>query len=510
MLKFSGEYLWLSGTLLVASAIFVLGCSDDDKGCETGILREVQCGAANAGTQIQACVDKEWYITTLCEDAQGNVISGTDTWTDEHCEAGQTRAAVCGSKNQGLKPQVCRQNQWVDTNSCFLGPDGGGFHFPGETTQPPGGDPKPPNPATCSVLTDEDIAGGKVLPENTCYKVERSLNLSEGQLIAKAGVTITFDYGTSLNVYHAGRLITEGTAANKVTFRGATAEAGYWEGINFENTGSGANSLSHVIVRDAGGTHAAVWIHDDNTQLNIEHALFQNNRNTALQVHGQNARMAVSDTEFIGNELPIDIPANLVAQLAPDLRFENNDDNHVRTGGNINTSATWPVLTVPYNIAAIITLEPNVKLTLQPNTTLLFDADMGISVGPGIFVADGSQNQPIVMKASDASFMGQGFWRGVWFNDSESNQNRLEHTQILKAGYSQWHGSHEGSRGALVISGMSNVKLNHIHIEDSGSEGLRIAQYLGKPTVDPCTNITYANNVGNDLEIRQDPIHTCQ
>lgn len=510
MFHFTDKNLWLSAALLLSSATLVLGCSDDDKGCETGILREVSCGPGNAGTQVQACVDQAWYITTLCEDAQGNVISGTDTWTDNYCEAGQTRAAVCGSENQGLKPQVCRQNQWVDSNSCFLGPDGGGFHFPGNDVKPPGGDPKPPNPATCSVLTSEDIEGGKTLPEDTCYKVEDFLQLIDGQLIIKPGVTITFDYNAGLQVLNAGRLVTEGTANKKITLRGKNSEAGYWAGIFIGNTGSGQNTLSHVIIRDSGSSDAAIFVSGDNVRLDVNNAHFENNLHAGLKVNDPNAKVTVASSSFTQNGLPLDIPANLIAKLASDLRFENNEKDHIRTGGHIYESAVWPAFSVPYNIASIISFEDHVKLTLSANSVLLFDSDTGISVKSGILVADGKENDPIVMKASDPSFMSQGFWRGVWFDDSSSAENRLTHVEIYKAGYSQWHGSADGSRGALVISGDSKVQLSNVHIEDSGSEGLRIANYLGKPTVDPCVNITYANNSRDDFVVRGDTDHTCQ
>src|SRR5690625_3770045 len=89
MFNITDKKRWLSAALLLSSATLVLGCSDDDKGCETGILREVSCGPGNAGTQVQACVDQAWYITTLCEDAQGNVISGTDTWRSEERRVGK-------------------------------------------------------------------------------------------------------------------------------------------------------------------------------------------------------------------------------------------------------------------------------------------------------------------------------------------------------------------------------------------------------------------------------------
>ncbi len=74
-----------------------------------------------------------------------------------------------------------------------------------------------------------------------------------GTLTLEPGVVMEFEANTGIDVKSGSALIARGTATQPIQFIGATAVAGFWDGIYFNNTQNPLNELTHVDISYAGG-----------------------------------------------------------------------------------------------------------------------------------------------------------------------------------------------------------------------------------------------------------------
>ncbi|MCF6345291.1 MAG: carboxypeptidase regulatory-like domain-containing protein [Thiomicrorhabdus sp.] len=79
----------------------------------------------------------------------------------------------------------------------------------------------------------------------------------EAALVLEAGVSLTFNSGSTLNVLEAGSLKAIGTEAQPILFTGRDPSPGYWEGIMFHFSSSSNNQLDYVTVEYAGSGNPA-------------------------------------------------------------------------------------------------------------------------------------------------------------------------------------------------------------------------------------------------------------
>lgn len=90
---------------------------------------------------------------------------------------------------------------------------------------------------------------------NVPYGIETNVVIDIKQpLTLNPGVIMEFRENAGLGVYDSGTLNAEGTASEKIIFRGASDEVGYWRGIHTE-TNSSNNVLDHVDISNAGSNY---------------------------------------------------------------------------------------------------------------------------------------------------------------------------------------------------------------------------------------------------------------
>lgn len=108
-------------------------------------------------------------------------------------------------------------------------------------------------------------------------------------------------------------------------------------------------------------------------------------------------------------------------------------------------------------------------LVLQPGTTIEFPEDDGIYVeDAGRLNAEGTEDDPILLTGVDET---RGFWQGVRFNDSNSEDNVFEHVTVEYAGSSKWSGGDE-TKGGVLLQSESQLTVANSTFRENGQAGI--------------------------------------
>jgi hypothetical protein len=134
-----------------------------------------------------------------------------------------------------------------------------------------------------------------VIPQT--YRVLAGFGVS-GALTIQPGVILEFASGANLNVGATGSLVAIGASTNRIQFKGATASAGFWEGITL-TSGNINNRLEFVDVSHTGSNGAkpgAVFMNGA-SKLSIKDSSFRDN--TAYGIYRDSAGSTL--TNISGN-----------------------------------------------------------------------------------------------------------------------------------------------------------------------------------------------------------------
>lgn len=77
--------------------------------------------------------------------------------------------------------------------------------------------------------------------------------INGAKLTLQPGFMMEFEANTGLYIRQNAALSAVGTASNPIRFTGASAVAGFWDGLYFSNTNNPLNELTHVEISHAGG-----------------------------------------------------------------------------------------------------------------------------------------------------------------------------------------------------------------------------------------------------------------
>jgi len=146
---------------------------------------------------------------------------------------------------------------------------------------------------------------------------------------------------------------------------------------------------------------------------------------------------------------------------------------------DITEDTNWTEDLSPIIVTADIEILPDATLTIESNVTVMFDADVNLTVSGGL-VAVGTADEPITFTANDSTEL--GFWEGILVNHTEDVT--LEHVLILYA------------NTALGIED-GGASLNAVEVGYAGEIGIGYRQTSGNLTVD-LSNVN-VNHTGEDV-----------
>jgi hypothetical protein len=287
----------------------------------------------------------------------------------------------------------------------------------------------------------EELAG-EVTEDRTLdcatYRVTDDLRVAAGATLRFVpGVTLSFAPETGLTVDPGGSLRTTGDDGASVTFTGERERPGSWRGIEYEGPDDGVGDLvlHNVVLEYAGsGDRAALEISGatESGTVSITDGLVRKNAGTGVGIASGVGVDAFEGNRITGNGgTPIACTATVVDDLATDNEFAGNDDDAVAVeAATVETPATWTDLGVPYRIDETPTVASH--LTVESGTTVEFDRSQGLRVvESGALTATGEPDSPVTFTGRSAD---PGYWAGLWFEDSDREENRLENVVVEYGG----------------------------------------------------------------------------
>lgn len=315
----------------------------------------------------------------------------------------------------------------------------------------------------CALLEATDLSGNVTLEEG-CYEVNSSVTLS-GNLVLEAGVQMFFGSDAGIRVPNGSTLAAEGTAEKTVLLTGSRSERAYWQGIYFDNSNSAENRLDHVELEFAGSKKwsgaelsvAAVYLTGE-SRVRITNSRFFDNGGPAINIDGSvmNTSALVENTEFEKNTLPVMTRVQAIGWLGEGLVFTDNDKQEISIHTSSNTGAgeiQWRNHGIPYAFQGGLVVEG--ALTLESGTELVFPTDQGVRVTTDASLsAVGTEESVITFRGAEDP---RGFWKGIYFEETASPLNSLDHVLIDGAGGAKWTGA-EHSRGGVYVTG-TNARL---------------------------------------------------
>jgi hypothetical protein len=295
--------------------------------------------------------------------------------------------------------------------------------------------------------------------------------LQQGALRIRDGAEVTFEAGieyrlgvdSEISVAYTGAssLVVQGTAADPVTFRGDSAESGFWHGIRFQNTALSSTALHHTrILHGGGGGNAALWIGApillDNVTLD-ENETGANIGTTGLDP--DSSMLSITGTSGI----PMTADSNALVTIPSDGLFSGNEIDRVEVvGPNYTAAGTVPDLGVPYLLQSDLRLRDGAAMTIAAGTEFIATGDVSVNVGytgAATLIAEGTESAPIVFRGLDDV---SGYWQGLFITAAALSATALDYVEIRNAG--------QASGQALRIA--KNVDVTNTTVAGSLGDGI--------------------------------------
>jgi hypothetical protein len=302
------------------------------------------------------------------------------------------------------------------------------------------------------------------------------------------GAEFLFDAGAALTVTPSGYLRALGAGDKVIKFHGAhSAEGGYWKGIAIKSDHV-KNELKFVEVYDAGSDDlsgfdkkAAIALDGENhARLKLTNSKIGKSGGYGLLVENHSQLEVFAFNQFGYNaSSAVLMPANEVRKLnnvTQTLTFEGNGHNGVEIFGSVlllpnEEESVWSglVFGASYLVSGNLSIQSGLKIL--PGAAFRFAEGKGIRVvNNGYLNASGTNARKITFTGLSET---KGSWYGIQFL-SNSNQNVLDHTEILYAGKGEHYGIAQAASVALGGGLTSRLSVTNSKIAYSGGYGIAI------------------------------------
>ncbi|WP_436906559.1 hypothetical protein [Halosimplex marinum] len=346
------------------------------------------------------------------------------------------------------------------------------------------------------------------------FRVEGDLTLSPGLELRVAEGNGVFVTGSLNAAARDGDLPSEGAMErppdSAVTFRGAQATAGYWQGVMYSNTKDANNVLSGVVIRHAGSEPAGRGIYQEaaglsvltGSRLTVDGALIEDNGGYGLFVNKANELQTVAGARIRDNAESALVYVTTVPALAPSSDYSGNDTDRVEVVNPTNPieeSLTVPAINVPYrfsrsSVGGLVTLAADV--TVSDGTEIRFAEDAGIDViDGGSLRVEGSETgdggRTTLLRGEEGT---PGYWKGIRYFNTASSDNVIDGVEIRHTGSSDWANIESPSKAAVAGAVGAEATVRNSLIAEFDGDAFRASDDR-PPTGDQTSTITTSNNV---------------
>lgn len=292
-------------------------------------------------------------------------------------------------------------------------------------------------------------------------------------LTVEPNVVVAFQQNASLTVEDAGGIRAEGTADERIVFRGIQSAPGYWGGIIIR-TNSMDNVLDYVDVTHGGmdyGNLMVGYLAADNARVTVRNSTFSHSANYGIWVEdGGRFRAFENNTVSNNHDAPLYAPLNSIGVLDASTTMNDNGStsskNYVQLyGQDVDEAMTWPALNgTPYLIEGMVKVDQNVLIEAGANFLMGQSASIYVEGGASI-TAIGTGDKRIEFRGVQAS---RGYWEGIVVR-TNSVGNVFDYVDILHGG---------SSYGSLTVGYLAadnaRVKLTNSTIGESANYGIWI------------------------------------
>jgi hypothetical protein len=213
------------------------------------------------------------------------------------------------------------------------------------------------------------------------------------------GTVLEFGAGFYMSIGHtSSSLYSTILLATGVTFRGAVATAGYWEGLLFNVIG-GSSLLSGCTIKDAGEGNVAA-IRCNVPASTITGCTIQNCLAQGINLSNGSLASLSANTVTTCGSYPLSIYADNLRVLSGQNQFTGNTIDRVEVrAGTVETTGTWYNPGVPYALTTSINIygTGNPHISIMPGTIIMLPGNSIIGIGhptsslyPGSLEADGA------------------------------------------------------------------------------------------------------------------------
>ena len=290
-----------------------------------------------------------------------------------------------------------------------------------------------------------------------CYRIsERVRIVSGGSLTIRPNTILEFAADTGITV-DGGSLYAQGTSKEPILFTGAIKTPGHWGGIYVHHSNNLPVTLQNAIIRYAGSSEflrssnisAAIFIHENNELDDISTPLIKINSNRIEKsgAYGVYIGNRANISQFTNNviienkEQPVRVAVDMLQRVDTTNQMLENNFAQIYVEGTQLGEELPKGTAIPHNwplhmgISYYFSEDFNVyaPLVVSPGTTFTFGQDAGIKISGkyAYLSAVGSAEQPIVFTGDQKI---PGYWKGVFFEASESLLNKLDFVTIEYAG----------------------------------------------------------------------------
>lgn len=354
------------------------------------------------------------------------------------------------------------------------------------------------------------------------YFVDGEVLLEDVSVVVEPGTVIVFGEQAELEL-EGGTFESVGTIDLPIVLRGEIAQQGYWYDIRF----SGMNdvNLEHTRIEDGGGVRGSYSVWLVNSDVRLVNVTVSNSGSSGLWLFQgfEGSLREFSGNQFFGNQSHGLVfsgpPASLAAlDATTDYIGESNPNgtrNIVIEGLSLVAGEQLELhgdLNGDFLITNAITLNDNgtpdfaakARLTIAAGTRLEFSYRGSIYVRSGVFITQGTEQNPVVLTGvlrgdSEEKFFGiTAFGTDSTFSEGNATVE-MENTVVAHGGLVDSNSNSEIAQiGAIQISGDARVNLTNVTIRDSVSYGVTCYDSLNGSSVSPenlsFDNVIFMNN----------------
>ena len=353
------------------------------------------------------------------------------------------------------------------------------------------------------------------LTDGVDYLVKGFLSV-EAALTIEPGVVIHFDSNAGFSIDESGSFNAIGTVSDSIIFTGATEVAGFWKGLLFTDSDNIINELTFCRVSYAGSNDLSSEVGKANigvgyflnpSRVKIKNSLIRNADGLGISMdYRADGRFPEFSDNAIKNNSGIAMRINVITagDLDANTSFNNNGTDAVElleksSAAVISEDATWVALNnnVPYQIEANIHVEAD--LEIDAGAVLEFGSDKYMRVDEnGSLLALGTVEQVIMFSGKTKT---KGFWRGLYFEDSNNVINELANVVFEYGGSSDLTNQLEKTNfGIGYFLNPSKLKMTNVVSRESGGTGFAV-DYRSNGELTTFSNNKFSNNTGYGLQI---------